>query len=68
MRKENVWKGGISAFHAFLPYEGIYVVGDGKHLEYPVYLKQGDRVSLYLDQDTAYLGREKMFSGKQDFV
>ena len=52
-------EGRYFGFSCIPPYEGIYVVGDGKHLEYPVYLKQGDRVSLYLDQDTAYLVGKK---------
>ena len=40
-------------------YSGIYVVGDGKFMEYPIYLKGGERLSLYLDQDTVYLTGKK---------
>lgn len=53
-----------SAFYAqngyygfrFVPeYEGFYVLGDGKNYEYPLYLKSGDAVSLFMDKDTVYL-------------
>lgn len=46
-------------FSCVPPYEGIYVVGDGKNVEYPIYLKGGEHVSLYLDQDTVYLTGKK---------
>ena len=38
---------------SFIPkYEGFYVVGDGRLYEYPLYLKAGDAVSLFMDKDT----------------
>ena len=41
---------------SFIPkYEGFYVVGDGRLYEYPLYLKAGDAVSLFMDKDTVYL-------------
>lgn len=44
----------------FIPeYEGFYVIGDDRRQEYPLYLKAGDAVSLYMDRDTAYLTGKK---------
>lgn len=41
---------------SFIPeYEGFYVIGDDKLYHYPLYLKPGDQVSLYMDKDTVYL-------------
>ncbi len=41
---------------SFIPeYEGFYVLGDGRNYEYPLYLKVGDAVSLFMDKDTVYL-------------
>lgn len=44
----------------FMPeYEGFYVVGDDRNYQYPVYLKGGETVSLYMDKDTVYLEGKK---------
>lgn len=44
----------------FLPeYQGFYVIGDKQNYQYPVYLKSGDAVSLYIDADTVYLTGKK---------
>ena len=40
-------------------YEGFYVVGDDRNYQYPVYLKGGETVSLYMDKDTVYLEGKK---------
>lgn len=40
----------------FIPeYEGFYVVGNDNSFQYPVYLKTGDALALYMDKDTVYL-------------
>ena len=40
----------------FIPdYEGFYVIGDKQNYQYPVYLKGGDAVSVYIGADTVYL-------------
>lgn len=40
----------------FVPeYEGFYVVGNDNSFQYPVYLKAGDAIALYMDKDTVYL-------------
>lgn len=40
----------------FIPeYEGFYVVGDEQRFQYPLYLKEGDAVSVHMDKDTVYL-------------
>lgn len=51
--------GDYFGFGCVPTYSGIYVVGDGKFMEYPIYLKGGERLSLYLDQDTVYLTGKK---------
>ncbi len=33
----------------------VLCVGDGRLYEYPLYLKAGDAVSLFMDKDTVYL-------------
>lgn len=44
----------------FVPeYEGFYVIGDYRNYQYPVYLKEGDAVALYMDKDTVYLEGKK---------
>lgn len=44
----------------FVPeYEGFYVIGNEQRYQYPLYLKAGDAVSLYMDQDTVYLTGKK---------
>lgn len=44
----------------FIPaYEGFYVIGNEQQYQYPLYLKAGDAVSLYMDQDTVYLTSKK---------
>ena len=41
---------------SFIPeYEGFYVIGDDKFNQYPIYLKAGDEVALYMDKDTVCL-------------
>ncbi|HAP19339.1 MAG TPA: hypothetical protein DCR38_16465, partial [Butyricimonas virosa] len=46
---------GYYGFRFIPEYEGFYVLGDGKNHEYPLYLKAGDAVSLFMDKDTIYL-------------
>lgn len=46
---------GYYGFRFIPEYEGFYVLGDGKSYEYPLYLKAGDAVSLFMDKDTIYL-------------
>ena len=46
---------GYYGFRFVPEYEGFYVVGDGRSYEYPVYLKIGDAVSLFMDKDTVRL-------------
>lgn len=48
-------RNGYYGFKFIPEYEGFYVIGDEKRREYPLYLKSGDMVSLYMDRDTAYL-------------
>lgn len=50
---------GYYGFQFVPEYEGFYVVGDSRAYQYPVYLKPGDAVSLYMDQDTVYLTGKK---------
>ena len=41
---------------SFIPeYEGFYVIGDEGFNQYPLYLKAGDEVALYMDKDTVFL-------------
>lgn len=35
------------------------MVGDDRNYQYPVYLKGGETVSLYMDKDTVYLEGKK---------
>ena len=46
---------GYYGFRFIPEYEGFYVIGDDKFYQYPIYLKTGDEVSLYMDKDTVYL-------------
>lgn len=46
---------GYYGFNFIPEYEGFYVIGDDKFYQYPVYLKAGDAVSLYMDKDTVCL-------------
>lgn len=40
----------------FIPaYEGFYVIGDKQNYQYPIYLKGGDAVSVYIGADTVCL-------------
>ena len=41
---------------SFIPeYEGFYAIGDEGFNQYPLYLKAGDEVALYMDRDTVFL-------------
>lgn len=46
---------GYYGFRFIPEYEGFYVIGDRQNYQYPVYLKCGDAVSVYMDADTVYL-------------
>ena len=52
-------KNGYYGFKFVPEYEGFYVVGDDRNYQYPVYLKGGETVSLYMDKDTVYLEGKK---------
>ncbi len=52
-------KNGYYGFKFMPEYEGFYVVGDDRNYQYPVYLKGGETVSLYMDKDTVYLEGKK---------
>lgn len=52
-------KNGYYGFMFIPEYEGFYVIGDARSYQYPVYLKPGDEVALYMDQDTVYLTGKK---------
>lgn len=52
-------KNGYYGFRFIPEYEGFYVVGNTAVYQFPVYLKPGDAVSLYMDQDTVYLTGRK---------
>ncbi|MCM1032063.1 MAG: TlpA family protein disulfide reductase [Oscillibacter sp.] len=52
-------KNGYYGFKFMPEYEGFYVVGDERNYQYPVYLKGGETVSLYMDKDTVYLEGKK---------
>ena len=44
----------------FIPeYEGFYVLGNKQNDQYPIYVKKGDFVSVYMDADTVYLTGKK---------
>ena len=55
----TVGKNGYYGFKRIPEYEGFYAVGDARSSWYPVYLKPGITVSLYMDQDTVYLTGKK---------
>lgn len=50
---------GYYGFRFIPEYEGFYVIGDDRNYQYPVYLKGGETVSLYMDKDTVYLEGKK---------
>ncbi len=52
-------KNGYYGFSFVPEYEGFYVIGDDRNYQYPVYLKAGDAVALYMDKDTVYLEGKK---------
>lgn len=52
-------KNGYYGFQFIPEYEGFYVIGDDRNYQYPLYLKEGDVVSLYMDADTVYLQGKK---------
>ena len=50
---------GYYGFRFIPEYEGFYVIGNERSYQYPVYLKGGETVSLYMDKDTVYLEGKK---------
>lgn len=52
-------KNGYYGFSFIPEYEGFYVIGDDRNYQYPLYLKEGDAISLYMDADTVYLEGKK---------
>lgn len=50
---------GYYGFRFIPAYEGFYVIGDKQNYQYPVYIKGGDAVSVYMDADTVYLTGKK---------
>lgn len=55
MATANYHHNGYYGFRFIPEYEGFYVIGDRQNYQYPVYLKGGDAVSVYIDADTVHL-------------
>lgn len=53
--KATYHKNGYYGFQFIPEYEGFYVIGNARSYQYPVYLKPGDAVALYMGRDTVYL-------------